>query len=731
MNERPKKSLSPDDLKKFKMTEKGLKEKTQEEIEMEAKNQSKNTIKKNELDIEHSVNIPNDVYENIETRNRRIDLKARAPYNFVPLNDTIVPSEFNINNEPFDRYREKRNTGYIKLDILSKTPIYLRDLLEKEESDKVELLKSELEKFRTDSYKFKEKYLELLSLISNFYSPGDGIFKLSGSSLRGLIRTCVEIISYSRIGFIDENRKFHYRAMADMSIDLKKKFSNEMLDGNIETGFYQKVKAGYLVKDGTKYKIVPVDSPDPDCQIFRVEENTVISKSVLSDKMSEVNNNTREKNQHYKIGFKKIRFTFDPPTTHQHSQKLYYSKVNDIFNINDSNIPPGASEGVIIYSGWMPSSNIGKHLHWVIGPAAVNTKPIDFLPGVIEDYINDEGRDKEANLLDWFNKYDEDQIPCFYLVEGDKIKSFGHTGIFRLAYEQNLKDFIPYYHRERESIDIAEGIFGNETEFAGRVFFEDAKIVSSISENPLMNMNHPKILSNPKPTTFQHYLVQTEITAQYNRRKKFQGLRGLKDYNSTDVSIRGNKIYWHKNNNDWSASQSDIDNHLNQLTLIKCIDEGETFSGRIRFENLSDIELGALLFALDLPQECCHKIGMGKPLGLGSIRITPTLHLSNRENRYKELFNEWSSDLDEPIKTDKKIDDFKNAFATHIINCLIDDSKEHTVEELWKISRMEELKRMLDFDNKPDNDKTRYMKIEPRPNEFRNRPVLPKPSNVK
>ncbi len=41
----------------------------------------------------------------------------------------------------------------------------------------------------------------------------------------------------------------------------------------------------------------------------------------------------------------------------------------------------------------------------------------------------------------------------------------------------------------------------------------------------------------------------------------------------------------------------------------------------MRFENLADAELGLLLYALAPSEEYHHKLGLGKPLGLGSVKI--------------------------------------------------------------------------------------------------------------
>ena len=94
-----------------------------------------------------------------------------------------------------------------------------------------------------------------------------------------------------------------------------------------------------------------------------------------------------------------------------------------------------------------------------------------------------------------------------------------------------------------------------------------------------------------------------------------------------------------------------------QYTIINLMPAGAKFKAKIRFENLLNEELGAMLFALKLPEKCCHKIGMGKPLGMGSIKITPCLFLSDRQKRYNSLLAEWTESI--PATHDNKIKELK------------------------------------------------------------------------
>ena len=72
-----------------------------------------------------------------------------------------------------------------------------------------------------------------------------------------------------------------------------------------------------------------------------------------------------------------------------------------------------------------------------------------------------------------------------------------------------------------------------------------------------------------------------------------------------------------------------------QSSLIRPLLSGNNFKGKIQFNNLTASELGALMYALG-QEKTLHKIGAGKPLGMGSIKITKKdLYLENEKEKYK------------------------------------------------------------------------------------------------
>jgi len=570
---------------------------------------------------------------------------ARAPYNFAPLNDSVFQVEREEIPE-FDRYHSDRFTGWIELEIEALTPLYIRDALNHEEARR-EFERQGKKKLPEDDN-------------ADFFSPS-GKPQIPGSSLRGMVRTLVEIIGHSKFQFFD-NRNLYFRALADMS-NLRDEYRKRMsfFDRKKKRPIY-KVFAGELHRVGFNFKIISSDM-----------NYRQILKSQAKQKVAQ-------------IGAKYKEFSF--------------------YEI------PG--EGYLVVSG--PMKN--KKRDWIIDFPKANAHEITLLEEDVNSYRNDATRSDEVpNLIELLEKGKYKKVPCFYVTwedEDGKLRvSFGHTGMFRLAYKKAIEDHVPEILRDKNKIDLAEAIFGRLTTesgicFAGRVFFEDAFLAEG-QEDVLMDTAYPKILSTPKHTTFQHYLVQ-----------KDENNRNLNHYD-TDTQIRGYKLYWHKYGQNWvETDNAAIQKHRTQYTRITPVKPRTRFIGKIRFENLSDVELGALLYALDLPAGCCHKLGMGKPLGLGSVKIRPTLHISNRVERYKSLFAEWN---EQPADTD--IEEFKTAFARKLSEQLFGEA----LESLWEIPRLKELKILLDFKMGlvlEKREKIEYMAL----NEFKNRKVLPTPTEV-
>jgi CRISPR-associated protein (TIGR03986 family) len=125
-----------------------------------------------------------------------------------------------------------------------------------------------------------------------------------------------------------------------------------------------------------------------------------------------------------------------------------------------------------------------------------------------------------------------------------------------------------------------------------------------------------KILGQPKPSAWEFYLQQPQ-----DENKPLVTYGDLP--NDAGGELAGRKFYRHQT----SVSLTPEDIKSDQATLARFICAPQTrFKFAIRFMRLRDWELGALLAVLEphllVPGSYAHKLGLGRPLGMGSVRIT-------------------------------------------------------------------------------------------------------------
>ncbi len=97
--------------------------------------------------------------------------------------------------------------------------------------------------------------------------------------------------------------------------------------------------------------------------------------------------------------------------------------------------------------------------------------------------------------------------------------------------------------------------------------------------------------------------------------------------------IRGRKFYYHRIE---GARTTRERNDFNKT--VEAVIPGAVFEFSVNYENLSEEELALLIYALVLEEPMRHKIGMGKGVGLGSVRIT-IIRWEQRDmqNRYRQF----------------------------------------------------------------------------------------------
>ncbi len=145
------------------------------------------------------------------------------------------------------------------------------------------------------------------------------------------------------------------------------------------------------------------------------------------------------------------------------------------------------------------------------------------------------------------------------------------------------------------------------------------------------------ILGSPKPTKTQFYLLDNQgrpgAGVSYNQRQA--QLRGRKFYrHHGHTPSRHAEGYEYERATDAAHPGKDDQNR----TVRGVVKPGAEFEFSLDFENLAPLELGALLWSLEMEAGMQHRLGYAKPLGFGSVRVEVTgLEVINWAERLASL----------------------------------------------------------------------------------------------
>lgn len=228
-------------------------------------------------------------------------------------------------------------------------------------------------------------------------------------------------------------------------------------------------------------------------------------------------------------------------------------------------------------------------------------------------------------------------------------------------FSQVSPELLPF-HGDRESITIAEQLFGfvearhrdephpapaaPSLALAGRVRFSTASLVQKAPQPGTQNAppsfyddespEKPgvtlKILSSPKTPCPSLYFTHADGTEDYIAKIDLDG---------NQHRPQGRKMYLHRDPRGRAAKSRPWktgfpEKHQDQKNRVRPIKAGSKFYFHIDFDNLSRRELALLCYSLAPTDTFHHKLGMGKSLGLGTVKIEPVgLFFIDRSRRYR------------------------------------------------------------------------------------------------
>ncbi len=253
------------------------------------------------------------------------------------------------------------------------------------------------------------------------------------------------------------------------------------------------------------------------------------------------------------------------------------------------------------------------------------------------------------------------------------VKFIVPVSVPRVAYERTIADLLLPHQKacdyfNQDAVSIADlqlcpacRVFGwvhqgapedpnVRVAYAGRVSFSHAILQG---EPKKLGEDTPlAILSSPKPTTTAFYLLGANEQPNFNVTYDTQGAR-----------LRGRKFYRHHGtaNPQEYKRAGDIRDGQNR-TVKDVLDEDNEFTFTVHFENLAPVELGALLWALELEDGMVHRLGFAKPLGFGSVKVTvDTVEVLNPRERYASLSNVGWHPVQRDVWEAQCVEAFKSA----------------------------------------------------------------------
>lgn len=538
------------------------------------------------------------------------------PYNFISVYGKCKKDN-NIKEIVKDR---KLISGVIDCTLIAKTPIFIPNTTSKN------ALHVEGEDKDHKSYDFFS--YEDLNEISDKDVKEPVI---PGSSIRGTIRAIYEALTNSCFSVIDDKRILSKR-MPDAS------------------------KPGVIRREDNKYVLY-------DSEKFMAKY-----KECKNDPNGEFDKKDYSNGQ---------RVLFKPGS--KYKKKGRKRKPIDIGTVVEDIIPYDTKEqhevedykeGYILLGGV-----IGNKHHFSIISAEVNQKDfiremddLDNLKNVIalyKDNLEKGNKKLEKEFSDYERKINllengkTGAIPVFY----KKVESRAGTNdgfiylspscITREVYYNTIEKILKDMENYNPCDDINKlcdacslfGMVGQEAN-SSRIRFTDGRYKSN--ENgiyddivTLQELATPRISStefymkSPREELKDAEIWTFDYAAKWDRSKKIK-LKGFKP------ELRGRKIYWHHRNG--LTMKNNKRNNMN--VTIRPAKKGVKFEFKVFFDRITKDELNKLVWVLNLGENneksnYCHKMGMGKPLGLGSVKIVVNsvkkrfIDLDTLDNVYK------------------------------------------------------------------------------------------------
>lgn len=516
----------------------------------------------------------------------------------------------------------------------------------------------------------------------------DGRWAIPPSGLQGMVRSILEVATFARLGPWIDDRRFGIRDLTPPAEPYYQRRLNNIegfgpirVDPRVRTGWLRRLDDGRFQLKPCSFARIEFDDL---ARLTGIQQGPVPDQRHEKQAYEKARAWRKKSDADERYGWVKpdaLRQSLQvepaaPQPRHRHRAgtpqelSIAYRKVTGL---------RGPTAGRIVLTGNPsdPPHNpraSSKHLEFFFFDEAPE-KPLEDFAARFDEFLAihqpDDGRRENPN---W--KFFRDHgypgelpfnrggwMPIFYLPDDSGgIESFGLAFMFKLAHEKRtldlLKNSSPHHVAESGDgrADLPSLIFGSvaggpSNGLKRRAAFDVATAALPAGERLLDR--EPTVLLGPKPSYFPIYVRQPEgapgrlpaisdrgrertlAYATYTpivRREQYpQFTQTTAEHREPELS--GVKI-WPVKDFVFPPLSDDVRRNRKVQTRLRALPAGTQFGPlKLRFHNLRPQELGALLWALTFGESGAlqgqnsgkrHRLGMGKPYGLGqlSIRIT-------------------------------------------------------------------------------------------------------------
>lgn len=512
----------------------------------------------------------------------------------------------------------------------------------------------------------------------------DGVPVIPGTSLKGCLRNAIEALSFSSLGSISET------TLAARDVSDGKSVYHDRIKRSGGT------RAGFLVKRGPHRVLIP-------CELASIETLRVIEGLRLGCRDNDAAD--KKTDAWVQAGAKTV--PFDPSN---------FETPDGETKVEAVNLGKGATQGWPVFTGFIPDKRRDAVF---FNPASEEIRVPSEVWNAFEDQMTDPQKKLRKARETASKSAGMPGMPIFWLAtdrEGLAIDAIGLARFFRIPVVNQPRDLAP-----KKDDDFVQTLFGSVANDAegttrrGRAWTTAGRLSEGVDPTPSA-LTKPVVPGQPQASATSLYLQQdTSTVTSFGHGPKNRA----QDYDTAGINLRGRKFYWHRD----PEYPPPPNANMNVQVQYRPMPKGTRFTFEVMVESVSLAELGGLIHALEFPEGHAHRLGGGKPFGMGSVRIEIIdSKVLCDERRYTSLAERLVAGK-ESFDREAARSAFERAIAARL------DIEPGLYESQPEIA---EFRRMTSYENRPANAATSYMPLSSRDGtaSYKDKPILKGPRAI-